>query len=99
MTGLVELSVRVSLVVLAGLVAAACLRQRSAALRHAVLASTLLAAPAVGPLGFVLPAVWVPSDAAPNAPRAGGVGQIVPDQHPSGIESSTVTSPPESFSF
>jgi len=99
MTGLVELSVRVALVVLAGLIAAACLRRRSAALRHAVLASTLLAAPAVGPLGFVLPAVWVPIDAAPNAPRAGGVGQIVPDQHPSGIESATGTTPPPSLAW
>jgi TonB family protein len=65
---LVESTVKVSLVVLAALAATACLRRRSAALRHWVLSAAIVAA-TVGPvLGIVMPSWHVPLDAV-SLPR------------------------------
>jgi TonB family protein len=55
MTLLLTLVVRSSLVLLAGLLLTSLLGRRSAALRHFVLATTILAATAVVPLSLVLP--------------------------------------------
>jgi beta-lactamase regulating signal transducer with metallopeptidase domain len=69
MTLLLALVVRSSLVLLAGLLLTSLLGRRSAALRHFVLATTILAATAVVPLSLVLPAweVDVPAP-VPSAP-------------------------------
>ena len=56
---LLEIVVRTSFLVAAGLLASRMLRTRSAALRHATLAMTLAAAMAVVPLAMVLPR-WNP---------------------------------------
>jgi TonB family protein len=56
MTLLLDLTIRSSVVLLAGLAVSALLRGRSAALRHCVLAAAIVAAAAVAPLGRVLPA-------------------------------------------
>ena len=59
MTAAVELMLRSSAILLAGLAAAAALRRRSAALRHRVIALALLGSAAVVPLQLALPAVPV----------------------------------------
>ena len=78
---LIDLAVRSSIVLLAGLAGASLLARRSAALRHSVLASAILAAAAVAPLSLALP-VWevtVPAvlpaavPAAAPAPAPAGV--------------------------
>jgi TonB family protein len=55
MTLLLGLAIRCSVVLAAGLLLSACLKQRSAALRHRVLASSLLAAVLVVPLSLAVP--------------------------------------------
>lgn len=81
MTLLIDLTVRTSVIVLVGLALSALLRRRSAALRHGVLAVTLLAAAIILPLRLVLPAwdVRLPLGALPmaaglfaTAPATGG---------------------------
>ena len=56
MTALADLLIRSSIVLGAGLLLAACLRNQSAALRHAVLAAAVFAAAAVIPLSLLVPA-------------------------------------------
>jgi TonB family protein len=58
---LADLTVRSSLIVLVGLAANVALRHRSAALRHAVLATAMFAAVAVVPLSLVLPSWDLPA--------------------------------------
>ena len=60
MTFAEETALRCSIVLLAGLLAHLACRRRSPALRHAVLAATVVAAILVVPLSLVLPAVAVP---------------------------------------
>lgn len=60
MSLLLDLTIRSSLLLLAGLVVCARLRDRSAALRHAVLAAAIFAAAIVAPLSRILPAWDVP---------------------------------------
>jgi TonB family protein len=55
MSAVVDLAVRASVVLAAGLLARAWLRRRSPALRHLVLAVCVVAAPAAMPLGLMLP--------------------------------------------
>jgi len=67
---LAETALRSGALVLVGLAACALLRHRSAALRHSVLAASLLAAVAVVPLSILLPpviVVFVPAAADPVA--------------------------------
>jgi TonB family protein len=64
MSPLADLAIRSSVILLIGLGAACLLRHRSAALRHAVLASAIAAAAAVGPLGVLLPGWHLPNAAA-----------------------------------
>jgi TonB family protein len=66
-TLLIGLAIRSSLVLAGGLLLAACLNKQSAALRHRVLAASLLAAALVTPFSLVLPAwnVTLPADASP----------------------------------
>jgi TonB family protein len=72
MTLLLDLAVRSSIVLLAGLFLSACFSKRSAALRHRVLAATLVAAGIVMPVSLVLPkwTVTVPSDVVEASPVA-----------------------------
>jgi TonB family protein len=71
MSLLADATIRASIVLLIGLLLRAALRRRSPALRHAVLAATIVAAPFVGVLGRLLPAVTLPAaDAAPMATAA-----------------------------
>jgi TonB family protein len=71
MTMLLDIAVRGTIVLLLGLVACASLRRGAPALRHAVLAATLVAAPLVGPVGALLPAfeVALPRIDAPEPAR------------------------------
>lgn len=68
MTALADLLIRASIVLAAGLLLAACLRSRSAALRHAVLAAAVFAAAAVIPLSLLVPAweITVPAASSPK---------------------------------
>lgn len=67
MTTAADLLVRSSIVLAMGLLVAACLRRRSAALRHAVLAAAMFASAAVVPVSFVLPAWHITVRAAAPA--------------------------------
>ena len=64
MTPELDLALRTSVVAAAGLLSAACLGRRSAALRHCVLAASIFAAAAVVPFSFITPAWEVPLPAA-----------------------------------
>ncbi|MEW5983480.1 MAG: M56 family metallopeptidase [Acidobacteriota bacterium] len=66
MTLLMGLALRTSVILAAGLLLSACLRRRSAALRHLVLAAAFAAAALVGPLGLILPE-WTVTLPARNA--------------------------------
>jgi TonB family protein len=87
MSLLIDLALRSSAVLLMGLTAAALLRHRSAALRHAVLASTIAAAAAVGPLGVLLPGWHLPKAGAAPVEQAQTVART--------ISSATVGTSPE----
>ena len=63
---LVESTLKVSLVMLAALVAVACLRRRSAALRHWILSAAIVAAMAAPLLGLDMPSWHIPLDALPR---------------------------------
>ncbi len=76
MTLLIDAVVRSSAVLLVGLAARYCFRNRTAALRHCVLAIAMIAAAAVVPLSVVLPAWTVRS--IPIAPAPVNVS-VVPD--------------------
>ena len=64
MTALTDFAIRSAVVLALGLLASVALRRRSPAVRHAVLAAALLAAPLVGPLGNALPGLEVRMPAA-----------------------------------
>ena len=59
MTPMIEVALRGSIVLFIGLIGYAALRGQAPALRHALLAATLCAAPLAVPLGAVLPAIAV----------------------------------------
>ena len=61
MNPLADAALRASIVLLIGLALRAALRRRSPALRHAVLAAAIVAAPVVGLIGAVTPGVAVPT--------------------------------------
>ena len=61
MNPLADAALRASLVLLIGLALRAGLRRRSPALRHAVLAAAIVAAPLVAVIGGVAPGVAVPT--------------------------------------
>jgi TonB family protein len=71
MTFPADAALRSGLLILAGLIASACLRRQSAAHRHVVLAAAILGAAAVGPLASIVPAwgleVGVPAVPQPRA--------------------------------
>jgi TonB family protein len=69
MTLLVESTLKASIVMVAALFALACLRRRSAALRHWILSAAIVAAIATPILGSLLPSWTVPIDTVPR-PRA-----------------------------
>jgi TonB family protein len=75
MTALLDATVRVSVVLLAGLIASSVLHRRSAAVRHALLAAAIAAAAAVVPLSWWLP-IWTLSLPAWWSP-ANPVGVVV----------------------
>jgi len=62
MMGLLETTVKMSLVLAVGLAAAMLLRQRSAALRHWVIAATIVCAGSIPLFGLVAPAWTIPRD-------------------------------------
>ena len=70
MSLLADLTVRSSLIVLVGLAANVALRHRSAALRHAVLATAMFAAVAVVPLSLVLPSWDLPALRTEASPQS-----------------------------
>ena len=68
MTLLADLTIRASVIVLAGLGGTLLLRRRSAALRHAVLAGSMFAAALTAPLSLMLPSwnLFAPEHVSPN---------------------------------
>ena len=70
MTTMIEVALRGSVVLLVGLIGYAALRRQAPALRHAVLAATLCAAPLAVPLGAVLPSIAVTVPRPFTAPPA-----------------------------
>jgi len=63
---LIEGTLRASAVMLAALITVACLRRRSAALRHWILSAAVVAAMAAPFLTFVTPSYRVPLDTIPR---------------------------------
>ena len=87
MSTLVDIAVRSSVVLLAGLAMTSCLAGRSAALRHWVLAVAIFAAAAVAPLSLAMPGwqvaipVWEGAGLAtlpPVGPSAGRIAPVAP---------------------
>jgi TonB family protein len=79
MTLVLGLAMRSSIILFAGLVLAACLSRRSAALRHFTLAAAICASAAVVPFSLTLPAweVALPATApGPVLPAAGGPADV-----------------------
>ena len=70
MNPLADAALRASIVLLIGLALRAGLRRRSPALRHAVLAAAIVAAPVAGLIGAVAPGVAVPTGLAGARPTA-----------------------------
>jgi TonB family protein len=75
---LLETTVKSSLVMLGALVAVACLRRRSAALRHWTLSAAIVAAMAAPVLGLVTPSWHVPLDAIARPRLIGAVAPAPP---------------------
>src|SRR5258705_14004384 len=73
MTALVELTLKTSLILALGMLAAFALRRRSAAVRHWILASTLFCAAAAPLIGLLTPQWSMPAASAP----ASGSGPVV----------------------
>ena len=90
MTLLIDVAIRCSLVLVAGLAAAWLLRGRSAALRHCVLAAAVFSAVAVLPLALVVPPVDLPRGCA------AAVGDDVRPGEVSDSASATARDPPAS---
>jgi len=89
---LVEAAIKASAVVLVGLVAAACLKRQSAALRHWILATAVACAWLALPLSAGMPS-WFQASVWP-APS----GVLVPDESPLGGSSYVVETPDDSVS-
>jgi len=79
---LLETTLKSSLVVLAALVAVACLRRSSAALRHWVLSAAIVAATVSPVLGFVTPSWHVPLDAITRPQLIAGAAPPAPARRP-----------------
>ena len=77
MSPLIDVVVRISAILAAGLVARALFRRRSPALRHLVLATAIVTAPAVVPLGSLLPGVPI---TLPSRPAFHRVAQVQPSR-------------------
>ena len=83
LTGLLlEITVKSSLVVLTALVAVACLRRRSAALRHWILSAAIVAAIVSPVLGLVTPSWHVPLDGITRPQLIGAVAPVAPTRRP-----------------
>lgn len=78
----VESSVKASIVMLAALAAVACLRHRSAALRHWILSAAIVAALAAPLLGLVMPSWHVPLGSGPIATAPSPIWRATPAQSP-----------------
>jgi TonB family protein len=91
MTLLTDFAIRSAVVLAVGLLASGALRRRSPAVRHAVLAATLLAAPLVGPLGSALPGLEVSVPAAVNRAEPATPGLETPVTSPAPAMAATVT--------
>src|SRR4051794_25073746 len=74
---LLENTIKTSIVIVAALGAVACLRRRSAALRHWLLSAAIVAAAASPILGLVTPAWHLPLDALPRPRFAAPAGASV----------------------
>lgn len=90
MTLLLDLAARACLIVVVGLVASTALRRRSAALRHAVLAISILAAGAVAPLNGWLPSWDV---RMPALPELVGASSVQPATTTQAVTSQAASSP------
>lgn len=89
---LADLTLRVSLILLAGLGARRLLRARSAALRHAVLAASMFAAAGVAPLSLVLPSWHLPPNGGAEVPPPTATFQSTPTVVPAApADTPTVT--------
>ena len=83
MTVMLDVALRGSVVLLIGLIGYVVLRWQAPALRHALLAATLCAAPLVAPLGVVLPTIAVsmpqsfaPAPSIPSTARGSGAAVL-----------------------
>lgn len=96
MTPLLDVVVRVSLLLAAGLLASVLLRRRSAALRHAVLAATLLATPMLPLVSAMFPPIDVPGPTLVRGPATPPPGDtVVPaDATPTASTSPAATDEP-----
>ena len=79
---LAEMTIKSSLMVLAALAAVACLRSRSAALRHWILSAAILAATVSPILGLVTPSWHVPLDAIPRPRLVGAMAPLAVSRVP-----------------
>jgi TonB family protein len=93
MSLLLEGTVKASIVILAALIAVACLRRQSAALRHWILSAAIVAATVAPLLGLVTPSWRVPVGAIPRplvataAPSATTVAPTPTARETSGVQS------------
>jgi len=98
MNPLLDLVLRVSVILAAGLLFDVVMRSSAAALRHFVLAASLGAALAVVPLSLVVPAwevaVTATPSAAPLAPPRGASAAVVAMTTPGTSPASATTRPP-----
>jgi TonB family protein len=87
---LLDAVLRSSVVLLTGIAASLVLRRRPAALRHAVLAATVVAAMAVVPFGLVLPSWGLPQSSGSTSAPERVIDRVVPAGEPSGAVSAAV---------
>lgn len=103
MSAIVDVLVRTSAVLLAGVVLEAMLTRRSAAVRHGVLAVTLLSAALVVPVSFVVPSwtVVMPAAAPPAAkpPKPTAIVPMTPATTPSALHADVSPGRPMRFSL
>jgi TonB family protein len=97
MTMLIDLAIRSSVMLAAGLLLNACLAKRSAALRHRVLTATLLAAAVVMPLSLAVPA-WTLTLPARSVEATFRAPPAVPAEAPAPAAVALQPSTPEAVS-